>query len=77
MAIRHGDAEFLLVLPQADTAAAEVIIERVRQRLAEEVQINAGVAEYHPAMETPDHLIEAARRSLRTIEPLPGLCLEV
>lgn len=77
MAIRQGKAEFLLVLPQADMAAAEAVIERVHQRLSEKMEISAGLAQYHPAMETPDHLVDAARRSLRGIAPQPGLCLDV
>ena len=77
MTIRHDDAEFLVVLPQADSALAEAIIERVHQRVLGQVEISAGLAQYHPAMEAPDHLVEAARRSLRGVGPEPELCPEI
>ena len=61
---RYGGDEFLIVFPGVGVAGADVMIERVWERLGPDVRVSAGRAEYHPKMKSPSELIEAADRDL-------------
>ncbi len=75
MAGRFGGEEFLVVLPQTDTAGACVLGERIRQTIAEApfeigsatpipVTISIGVGSLRDATQTAEQLVEAADAAL-------------
>jgi diguanylate cyclase (GGDEF)-like protein len=76
VASRYGGEEFCILLPQTPIAEAEVIAERIRQRVAStiyphgksqplgSVSISVGVSTYGRHIDTPDRIIAAADRAL-------------
>ena len=72
LAARFGGDEFFVLLADANEAGAQIFVQRVRERFAGEMQklgfgtmnVSAGIAEYRPAMPSPDSLVEAADRAL-------------
>jgi diguanylate cyclase (GGDEF)-like protein len=68
-AARFGGDEFALVLPEADGAAAERVVRRIEERLAQDsepprVATSLGVAVYPHDGETVEALLGAADRVL-------------
>jgi hypothetical protein len=61
VAVRDGEADFIIVMPQVDRSAAVKVMERVQGRLACNVGVRAGVAQYEPSMESAQVLVAAAR----------------
>ena len=64
VAVRYGGDEFLVILPGGDEGGARALVERLRRRLGDAVEISDGVAVYGPAHATPDDLIREADRRL-------------
>jgi diguanylate cyclase (GGDEF)-like protein len=67
--VRYGGDEFLVILPGGNPSAARSLAERVRMRLAGRVGVSAGVAIYHPELQSPDELIREADRALYASKP--------
>lgn len=72
---RYGGDEFVAILPHTDATQAEVVADRIRQRLTKEregwssqarhVSVSIGIADTtDETLKTPDDLIEAADRAL-------------
>jgi diguanylate cyclase (GGDEF)-like protein len=64
VAIRFGGDEFLLILPDAQVAGADALVNRIQSCLPPGLRISAGTAEYHPSMAAANDLIDAADRVL-------------
>jgi diguanylate cyclase (GGDEF)-like protein len=72
LAARYGGDEFCVLLADANTEGTEVFTARVKERFEQTmkeagaplVNVSVGIAEYTPAMKTPEELIEAADRAL-------------
>jgi diguanylate cyclase (GGDEF)-like protein len=64
LVVRYGGDEFLVLLPGGSAQGASALVRRVRQRLAGEIEVSAGVAEYTPQILTVEQMIEAADRNL-------------
>ncbi|MEF8792838.1 sensor domain-containing diguanylate cyclase [Thiohalorhabdus sp.] len=74
LAGRYGGEEFVVVLPQTDLEGAEVVAERIRQRLLQEqfaadqgrfsVTVSVGLGERADGVESPDHLLKSADEAL-------------
>jgi diguanylate cyclase (GGDEF)-like protein len=70
VAARYGGEEFSILLPQTSLAEAEIIAERIREKVEStdfpnrRVTISLGVAAYTPAIKTPEDLISAADKAL-------------
>lgn len=60
VAVRDGDTSFLVVLPQANRAAAAALVERVHGRLKQNIKIRTGMAEYDSSMQSAQALVAAA-----------------
>jgi len=74
-AARFGGDEFALVLPEADAAAAERVVQRIGERLAQDserprVAASLGVAVYPEDGETVEALLGAADRVLYQMKAL-------
>ncbi len=74
-AARFGGDEFALVLPEADAAAAERVVQRIGERLAQDserprVAASLGVAVYPQDGETVEALLGAADRVLYQMKAL-------
>jgi diguanylate cyclase (GGDEF)-like protein len=74
-ATRFGGDEFALVLPEADAAAAERVVQRIGERLAQDserprVAASLGVAVYPQDGETVEALLGAADRVLYQMKAL-------
>ena len=70
---RYGGDEFVAVLPGANEAGAQIVIERVMGRLAEdrvkpELSTSAGVAVYPRDGSTPTTILSAADRALYAVK---------
>jgi GGDEF domain-containing protein len=61
VAVRDGDSSFVVVLPQASRAAAAALVERIHERLNQNVKIRTGMAEYDASMQSAHALVAAAR----------------
>lgn len=61
VAVRDGDSSFVVVLPQANRAAAAALVERIHERLNQNVKIRTGMAEYDASMQSAHALVAAAR----------------
>jgi GGDEF domain-containing protein len=61
VAVRDGEANFLVVLPQVDRFAAAALSERIRGRLMPSMAVRIGMAHYEPGMESAQALVVAAR----------------
>jgi diguanylate cyclase (GGDEF)-like protein len=75
-AARFGGDEFALVLPEADQAAAERVVRRIVERLAQDVErprvaTSLGVAVYPADGETVEALLGAADRVLYKMKARP------
>lgn len=70
--IRYGGDEFLLILPGADTAAAERTVKRVRDATPPAIVFTAGIATHDEAITSPADLIERADRALFAQRRRPG-----
>jgi len=48
LAARYGGEEFILILPETDLSGARMVVERIRQNIADslEVTVSAGIAKY-------------------------------
>ena len=72
LAARFGGDEFFVLLADANEAGAKIFVQRVRARFTEEVnklghgplEVSAGIAEYRPAMPSPESLVDDADRAL-------------
>ncbi|MDQ2746815.1 MAG: diguanylate cyclase [Acidobacteriota bacterium] len=70
VAARYGGEEFSILLPQTTTAEAEVIAERVRERVENEcfpnrkITVSVGIAGCSPILNSPKDLIAAADKAL-------------
>lgn len=62
--VRYGGDEFLVILPGGTPTAAHSLADRVRARLDGRVGVSAGVAAWHPELQSPDELIREADRAL-------------
>lgn len=60
VAVRNGDASFVIVMPQAGRSTAVEVMERVQGRLTRHVGVRTGVAQYEPSMESAQVLVAAA-----------------
>lgn len=72
-AARYGGDEFVVVLPAADEAGAQMVITRVTERLSEdkvkpELATSAGIAVYPRDGSTPTTLLSAADRALYAVK---------
>jgi diguanylate cyclase (GGDEF)-like protein len=67
---------FLAVLTEADAAAAEVFIARVRAAVAASAvpmpRVEAGIAVYQPHLASPEEFVEAAEHALATARAAAG-----
>jgi putative two-component system response regulator len=67
---RFGGEEFVSVLAGSDAEGAAIFADRVRMGLRARnlgdppLTVSAGVAQYHPSMQTPDELVAAADHAL-------------
>jgi diguanylate cyclase (GGDEF)-like protein len=89
VASRYGGEEFCILLPQTPIAEAEVIAERIRQRVAStiyphgksqplgSVSISVGVSTYGRHIDTPDRIIAAADRALYAAKSLGKNRIEI
>ncbi len=70
VAARYGGEEFSILLPQTSSAEAEVIAERIRERVANEcvpnrkITISIGIASCSSALNSSEDLITAADKAL-------------
>jgi diguanylate cyclase (GGDEF)-like protein len=64
LVVRYGGDEFLVVMPGGTAQGASTFVRRVRERLAGQTQLSAGVAEFAPHITTVEQMIEAADRNL-------------
>jgi diguanylate cyclase (GGDEF)-like protein len=64
LVVRYGGDEFLVVMPGSTAEGASTFVRRVRERLAGQTQLSAGVAEFAPHITTVEQMIEAADRNL-------------
>jgi diguanylate cyclase (GGDEF)-like protein len=64
LVVRYGGDEFLVVMPGSTVQGAHSFVGRVRERLAGEIEVSAGMAEYSPHIATVEQIIEAADRNL-------------
>ena len=72
-AARYGGDEFVVVLPSSDEAGAQMVINRVMERLSEdkmkpELATSAGIAVYPKDGSTPTTLLSAADRALYAVK---------
>ncbi|HEX8906636.1 MAG TPA: GGDEF domain-containing protein, partial [Longimicrobiaceae bacterium] len=70
--VRFGGDEFLAILPGGNAAAANLLADRVRARLAGLVGLSAGIAVYHPELSSPDDLVREADRALYDVKRARG-----
>jgi diguanylate cyclase (GGDEF)-like protein len=68
-AARYGGDEFVLVMPEAGRKQAQLVAQRVRQRISKDgeqpvISVSIGAAVYPRDGETRDELLEAADRTL-------------
>lgn len=86
--LRHGEDDFLAILPETDRREAQVAVDRLpaavarwnqrNQEFGYELRLSAGIAQFIPDASTPESLVEAAdaelyeRRNTRTRHPLPA-----
>ncbi len=66
---RYGGDEFVLVLPEAGAEISNRVVQRIRERLAQDgeiplLSVSAGVAVYPEDGDTPEKLLAAADREL-------------
>lgn len=68
LSARYGGEEFATILSGTGQSGGLVHAERVRRRVDQHfggvLTVSVGVAEYHPAMRSPDDLVSAADRAL-------------
>ena len=70
VAARYGGEEFSILLPQTSSAEAEVLAERVRERVEmtdfpnRQVTVSIGIASYSLSLNSPKDLISAADKAL-------------
>lgn len=61
VAVRDGEATFIIVMPHAGRSTAVKVMERVQGRLTRNVTVRTGVAQYEPSMESAQALVTSAR----------------
>ncbi len=81
---RYGGDEFLILLPEADLAAATRVASRIFHRIQEipfegdlPVSASIGVAELSPSVETPEFFLHEVDRALYESKRAGGGCIHI
>lgn len=83
LSARYGGEEFISMLSGSDEDGTLVFIDRVRERLRKaqlpggSVTVSAGLATYHPGMQTADDLVAAADQALYEAKQAGRDCVRV